>query len=91
MKKKNHNQFIRYPEQIEDLSLQKHYEYAILLGQGGFFSRKTIKYNPKTEKYTVTNHIDDTTQHLTRKQLLNRNYTNIREAMLNRALICIID
>lgn len=90
MKKKNHNQFVRYLENIQDLSGQKLYEYAMLLN-GNAYSRKTIKYNPKTKLYSITNHIDNSKQVLSKKQILNKKITLIGEAMIKRSLIALID
>ena len=91
MKRKNHNQFIRCPEQIEDLSLQGHYDYALLLSGGLVISRKHIQYLPKTKKFNIINHIDNTKQLLTKAQLMNPKITNIGKAMAKRALIAAID
>lgn len=90
MKKKNHNQFIRCLENIQDLSGQGLNNYALLLN-GGCFSRKTITYNPKTKKYKIINHIDNSTQYLTEKDILNKKITNIAEGIEKRALIALID
>jgi uncharacterized protein YaaR (DUF327 family) len=89
--KKNHNQFVRCLENIQDLSGQGLYEYALILGGSVFRSRKTISYDPKTKKYRIVNHIDDTTQTLTGKQIMDRKYTNIGEAMKKRCLIAEIE
>lgn len=90
MKKKHHNQFVRCLENIQDLSGQGLYEYAIKLNSF-MISRKTISYNPKTKKYKIINHIDDSKQYLTDKQMMNEEYTNIGKAMKLRALIAEID
>ena len=89
-KDKNHNQFIRCLEQIEDLTLQKHFEYALVLAGESAFSRKTIKYNPKTELFKITNHIDNTHQMLSKRQLMDKKVTHIGEAMSKRSLIALI-
>lgn len=87
---KNHNQFVRCLENIQDLSLQKHFEYAMLLAGGPAFSRKTIKYNKKTSKYNIHNHIDNTRQTLTEADIINNRGTLIGEAIKKRSLIVLI-
>jgi len=87
----SHNQFVRCLENIQDLSGQGLYEYALILGGAGVFSRKTIRYNKKTGKYHIINHIDGTKQTLTSKQIVSPSYTNIGEAMVKRCLIAVID
>ena len=82
----SHNQFIRCIENIEDLSGQEKYEYGLLVG-GCAVSRKTICYNKKTKKFVVENHIDDTTEKLTKKQMVAR----FKEAMDKRCLIAEIN
>ena len=84
---KNHNQFIRCVENIQDLSGQKLYNYALILAGGAVFSRKTIKYTPKNKLYAILNHIDDSKEILTEKGLQK---SNIGEAMKKRCLIAII-
>ncbi len=89
METKNHNQFVRCLENIQDLSGQGLYDYAMILGGGGMFSRKTIKYNPKTKKYRIINHIDDSKFFLTGEEILDGSI--IGEAMSKRCLIALID
>ena len=86
--KQHHNQFIRCIENIQDLSGQKLYEYAMLLGGGFAHSKKTIKYISKTKKYSIVNHIDNSKESLTEKDFKK---TLIFKAMAKRALIAIID
>lgn len=90
MPKKHHNQFVRCLENIQDLSGMGLYEYALIIG-GLANSMKTIRYNAKTDKYSILNHIDDTRQTLTAKQMLDKRYTNIGEGMKKRCLIALID
>lgn len=87
-KMKNHNQFVRCLENIQDLSGQKLYSYALVLGGGGIFTRKTIKYDPKARRYYVTNRLDNTKEVLTKNALLK---SNIGKGMIKRALIAVID
>lgn len=91
MKTKNHNQFVRCVENIQDLSTQGMYEYAILLMGGGMFTRKIIKYNPKTGKYVYSESgFGNGTKHAYTLEQLKKE-TNVIKAMKNRALIAIID
>ena len=62
-----------------------------MLLNGGVFSRKTIKYNTKTKKYAVINHIDDSKQFLTEKEIMNKKITLIGKAMFLRSLIALIN
>ena len=87
----SHNQFVRCLENIQDLSGQGLYKYALILGGAGVFSRKTICYNKKTKQYRITNHIDDTKQTLTAKQIMDRKITLVGHAMEQRCLIAVID
>lgn len=87
---KNHNQFVRCLENIQDLTAQKQYNYAMILN-GGLYSLKTIRYIKKTGKYSITNHIDDSKQSLTGGQMMNVSLTHIGQAMSKRALIALID
>jgi len=85
---KNHNQFIRCVENIQDLTAQKHFDYALMLAGGLAYSRKTIKYDPKTRKYNVKNHIDGSKEVLTERALLK---SNIGTGICKRCLIAIIN
>ena len=91
MNKKNHNQFVRCVKNIQDLSGQGFYEYVMILDGGLCGSRKTIKYNPKTKKYSVKSHIDGSRFIVTEKQLLNPKLSMLGEAMRKRSLIVEID
>ena len=90
IKQKNHNQFIRCLENIQDLSGQKLYNYAMLLN-GGAYSRKTIKYDKKRNQYEITNHIDETHQTVTEIEIINNRGTLLGEAIKKRSLIALID
>ncbi len=78
---------MRCVENIQDLSGQKLYSYALLIG-GVAFSRKTIKYDTKKKVYRVTNHIDDSKEVLSEKELLK---SLLGEGMRKRSLIALID
>jgi hypothetical protein len=58
-------------------------EFRLLL-QGGLYSRKTIKLSADG-RFKVVNHIDDTAQKLTGRQLYTE--SNIGKAMKHGALI----
>jgi hypothetical protein len=86
--KENHNQFVRCVENIQDLSNQNIFEYALLLGGGGVFSGKNISYNDRSKKYTIYHSIDNSKECLTEKELKR---SNIGKGMKLRSLIAIID
>jgi hypothetical protein len=60
-------------------------EFFILLNHG-LRSSKDIVWDAQQRKFHVFNHIDQTEQHLTERQLLNRRHTNIGFAMKRGAL-----
>lgn len=62
------------------------HEFRIVLN-GGLFSRKDITSNEKSKKFKVINHIDDSEQFLTEKELLDNSFTNIGQALKKKALI----
>lgn len=88
---KHHNQFVRCLENIQDLSGQKLYKYAVLVAGGMAHSKKTIRYYPASDMYQITNHIDRTKQVLTAKDMRDPKKTNIGTAMKKRCLIALID
>jgi len=88
--KKNHNQFVRCLENIQDLTAQGQYEYSMIVG-GFMNSFKTIKYNSKTKKYNIVNHIDGSRECFKGSEMMNPNKTLIGKAMKKRCLIAIID
>jgi len=53
----------------------------------GIISRKEIFYEPKKDKFYITNWIDDSYQTLNSKQLMLKSYTNIGYAIKKKALI----
>ncbi len=61
-------------------------DFYILL-KHGLVSRKTIRYDKKKKIFTVYNHIDDTKQKLTEKELLLLRYTNIGRAIRKGAFV----
>jgi len=85
---KNHNQFVRCVENIQDLSGQKLYNYAMILGGGGMFSKKTIKYDTVSKLYKIRHGIDNSKEEMTETELKK---SLMGKAMRNRSLIAIID
>lgn len=72
--------------ELRELTQKTALEFRLCL-KGGLFSRKTIKYHAKTKKFSVLNHIDDSKQYLTARQIQNKNHSNIGEAIKKHALI----
>lgn len=70
---------------IELLKDNKPHEFRLLLN-GGAFSRKTIKRISK-DLYKTTNHIDDSIQRLTEKELFDPEITNILEGIEKNSFI----
>ena len=60
-------------------------EFFILLNHG-LRSSKDIVWDAKAKKFHIFNHIDQTEQHLTERQLCDRCNTNIGFAMKRGAL-----
>ena len=89
--KKTNNQFVKDIKHLKELIKQKHTEFALILMGGGAYSRKTINYSNKTKKFRIINHIDDSKQSLTKKQLMDEDYTLIGKAIPLRSLIAIIE
>lgn len=56
--------------ELKELTSEHEREFKVLLNYG-CFSRKTVKYNPKTKKFRVHNHIDNTKEFLTETELIN--------------------
>ena len=82
------NKTVTWHEFEEILSDNKPHTFAIALN-GGAYSKKTITLNkPSLESYEIINHIDDTTQNLTLKEIQNltSEHTNIGKAIEKHAL-----
>jgi len=88
--KKTKNQFVPNISVLKALIKEGHNNYALILGGGIAHSKKTIMYNEKTKRFIIWNHIDETDQSLTAKQLMDPQITNIGKAMPLNSLICII-
>lgn len=65
-------------------------DFALVLGGGGMFSRKEMMYDSESKKFLINNCIDDSEQDLTEKQLQNKKYTNIGEAITKGSFYQII-
>jgi len=83
--KKPKDRRIKNIEQLKKLA-KDGLECFILLN-GGLRSSKYIIYNPDDNSFYVLNYIDDSEQELTEKQILDKSYSNIAEAMEKGALI----
>ena len=91
MKQKHHNQFVRCVENIQDLSGQGLFEYALMLGGGLCHTRYRIKYNSKTKKYVVMEGgflASNSKKAYTKEQLAKE--TNFIKGMEKRCLIALI-
>ena len=69
---------------IQDIAQVEPLECFIALAGGMIRSSKTIFYYPELEQYEVTHEIDDTTELLSEKEMLEN--TNIGEALKVGAL-----
>ena len=78
---------IRTIEQLKELAKDKAGLDCYILLNGGLRSSKHIRYYPDDNSFFVWNLIDDSEQELTESQILDREYTNIGEAMEKGALI----
>ena len=85
---KNGLSFVKNIRDLKNLIKDGYYEYRIALGgtAGAMYSRKTITLTT-TKKFHIINHIDDTTQVLTQKQLFLASFTYIGKGLRNNCLI----
>ena len=90
-KPKTNNQFVKSLDRLMELIALGHTEYALVLGGGGMFSRKEITYNKKSKKFKIYNHIDNSKQTLTAKEIMDDSITHIGKAMPLNCLIALID
>jgi hypothetical protein len=60
-------------------------EFFILLNHG-LRSSKDIVWDAEAKEFHIFNHIDQTEQHLTERQVMDKNCTNIGYAMAKGAL-----
>lgn len=87
---KTKNKFVKNTTQLKKLLSEGYHEYALLLAGGIAISYKTIKYSAWNHKFQIINHIDDSRQELTEKELKDREYTLIGATMPLKSLIAII-
>lgn len=76
---------IKSLRELKKLARNTEIECAIILNYG-VFSRKSISYLSKSKKFSVQNWIDDTSQVLTEKQIMDKRITNIGYAISKGAL-----
>ena len=77
---------IKSLKELKELTLNTEKEIAVVLNYG-LFSRKVITYTSK--KFHILNCIDNTTQVLTGKQIMDKKLTNIGHAIGKKALVLI--
>lgn len=76
-------------QSIEDLdALLDKDQHDFLIANGLMRSSKSIHHGEQEGTYEIYNHIDDSEQILTREQLLDKEYTNIGEAMKYGTFYC---
>ena len=78
---------IKTIQQLKELAKDENGLDCFILLNGGLRSSKHIRYYPDDNSFFVLNLIDDSEQELTESQILDREYTNIGEAMKKGALI----
>jgi len=61
----------------------------ITLAGGLVKSSKLIKYEPQFDMFYIINYVDDSTQELKSKQLADKKYTNIGEAIQKKCLFVV--
>jgi hypothetical protein len=78
---------IRTLEQLKDLATDRNGLDCFILLNGGLRSSKHIRYDPQDNLFYVINLIDGSDQELTESQILDKEYSNIGEAMTKGSLI----
>jgi len=74
-------------KEIKQIANTNSQEFCLMLGGGLMYSRKTIYWDSEEKIFYVTNHIDESEQMLTPRQINSARYTNIGEAIKKRALL----
>ena len=78
---------VRTIKQLKELAKDENGLGCFILLNGGLRSSKHIRYYPDDNSFFVLNLIDDSEQELTESQILEKEYSNIGEAMKKGALI----
>jgi hypothetical protein len=78
---------VRTIKQLKELAKDENGLDCFILLNGGLRSSKHIRYYPDDNSFFVLNLIDGSEQELTESQILDKEYTNIGEAMEKGALI----
>lgn len=78
---------IKTIDQLKELAQDENGLDCFILLNGGLRSSKHIRYDQKEKRFFVINLIDDSEQELTESQLLDKEYSNIGEAMQKGSLI----
>ena len=78
---------IKTVERLKELAKADNGLDCYILLNGGLKSYKHIRYYPDDNSFWVLNFIDSSEQELTESQILNKEYTNIGEAMEKGCLI----
>jgi hypothetical protein len=78
---------VRTIKQLKELAKDENGLDCFILLNGGLRSSKHIRYYPDDNSFYVLNLIDGSEQELTESQILDKEYTNIGEAMEKGALI----
>ncbi|MFA6176309.1 MAG: hypothetical protein WC765_07000 [Phycisphaerae bacterium] len=78
---------VRTIKQLKELAKDENGLDCFILLNGGLRSSKHIRYYPDDNSFYVLNLIDSSEQELTESQILDKEYTNIGEAMEKGALI----
>ena len=86
-KQETRDKRIRTIEQLKELAKDDNGLDCFILLNGGLRSSKHIRYYPDNNSFYVLNLIDGSEQELTESQILDREYSNINEAMKKGALI----
>ena len=78
---------VRTIKQLKELAKDENGLDCFILLNGGLRSSKHIRYYSDDNSFYVLNLIDSSEQELTESQILDKEYTNIGEAMEKGALI----
>jgi len=86
-KQETNDKRIRTVRQLKELAKDENGLDCFILLNGGLRSSKHIRYWPDDNSFYVLNLIDGSEQELTESQILDKEYSNIGEAMKKGALI----